>query len=451
MKNFTITLKDASTNQSTSTSVSITKDTVGPSMSAAGYSTTLPTSGSVVATITTAEDVAAPSGWTKSGSGPYSFAKTYSSNATESVIFTDSIGNQTTVNVSITNIDTVAPTTLSMPASSITQTSAAVTFAVNESGTGYYVIQPTANPAPSASAVVSGGSSVALTANSAQAVLFTGLSPSTQYTVYFVAKDSLGNTQLTPGNVAFTTLAIANTAPSISTAPTNQSVAKNVSASANMVVADTESGAAAVTVSATSSNQAIVKDSNVVVSVGSGGSRTITVTPEAGVTGTVTINYVASDGSLTTNGSFTVTFTNSAPVISSSVSNQSYVQGSAISTLTLPSASDADSGDSVTYSVSGLPTGLSFDAGTRQITGNPSAAPGTYTVTYAATDGVASDSKTFDIVISAPPANNEPTISGASADAFITYYSSTDLDGSGYFRTPPSDRSGYFTVNDLDA
>lgn len=159
-------------------------------MSAVGYSTSAPTASAVIATVTTSENLTAPSGWAKSGSGPYSYTKSYSANATESVVFTDALGNSTTVNVSITNIDTVAPTTLSMPASSITQNTAAVTFTVNETGTGYYVIQPTANPAPSASTVLS-GSSVGLTANSAQAVLFTGLSPSVAYTVYFVAKDAL--------------------------------------------------------------------------------------------------------------------------------------------------------------------------------------------------------------------------------------------------------------------
>lgn len=451
VKNFSITLKDASNNQSGAASVSITKDASGPTMSAVGYSTSAPTAGSVVATVTASEDLNAPSGWTKSGTGPYSYSKSYSSNATESVVFSDSLGNSTTVNVSVTNIDTAAPTTLSMPASSVTQNSAAVTFTVSESGTGYYVIQPTANPAPSASTVMS-GNSVGLTANNAQAVLFTGLSPSTAYTVYFVAKDALGNAQATPGSVAFTTSALPNTAPTLTSSPTNQTVGKNVPASTSFVVSDTESGAAAVTVTATSSNQSLVKDSNVVVSAGSGGNRTITVTPEAGATGTVTVNYVLSDGSLSTNGSFTVTFTNAAPVISASVSDQAYVQNSAISTLTLPSASDSNVGDSVTLTATGLPAGLSFNATNRQITGTPTDAPGTYVITYTATDlSGATDVKTFNIVLSAPPVNNAPTISGASPNADIFYDSLSDLDGSGYFYVPPSDRNGQFTVNDADA
>lgn len=218
------------------------------------------------------------------------------------------------------------------------------------------------------------------------------------------------------------------------------------------MVSDTESGAAAVTVTATSSSQSLVKDSNVVVSVGSGGNRTITVTPEAGVTGTVTVNYVLSDGSLTTSGSFDVTFTNAAPVISASVSNQAFVRNSAISALTLPSASDSNVSDTVTLTVTGLPVGLSFNSSNRQITGTPTDTAGTYTVTYTATDlSGATDVKTFDIVLSAPPANNAPTISGASSDAIISYDSTLDLDGSGYFIVPPSDRNAQFTVNDSDS
>lgn len=377
-------------------------------MSAVGYSTTAPTAGSVTASVTTSENLTAPSGWTKSGSGPYLFTKSYAANTTEAVVFSDALGNATTVNVSITNIDTVAPTTLSMPASSVTQNSAAVTFTVNETGTGYYVIQPTANPAPSAATVLSSGTSVALTANVAQAVLFTSLSPSTGYTVYFVAKDSLGNAQASAGSVSFTTQALPNSAPTLVSSPTNQNVGKNAVASTTFTVDDTESGAAAVVVTATSSNQSIVKDSNVVVTAGSGGSRTITVTPESGATGTVTVNYQLSDGSLTTTGSFTVTFTNSAPVISSTIADQPFVQNSPIAALTLPVANDANSGDPVTYSVSVLPTGLSFNPSTRQITGTPSVL-GTFPITYTATDGSnATDSKSFNIVVSA---NSAPTIS----------------------------------------
>ena len=179
----------------------------------------------------------------------------------------------------------------------------------------------------------------------------------------------------------------ANTAPSIVSAPSaTYSVAKNNSSAANLTVDDTESGAASVSVTATSSNQSIVKNANVVVSAGAGGARTITVTPESGATGTVTVNYVLNDGTTTTNGSYTVTFTNSAPVISAAVSNQSYTQGVGITNLVLPAATDSDSGETVTYTTSALPAGLSFDAATRTISGTPTAGAGTYPITYTATD-----------------------------------------------------------------
>ncbi|MDQ1343347.1 MAG: large repetitive protein, partial [Patescibacteria group bacterium] len=326
-----------------------------------------------------------------------------------SIVLKDAQNNPSTAaNVTIT-ADRTAPSVVSMPSSGVSHNAATVTFTIGETGTGYYLVQA-GGGAPSVGTVVSSGTPVSLTANVGQAVSLSGLSAATAYDVYFVTKDALGNTSLSVSTVSFTTSAAPNTAPTISTAPTNQTTGKNTSSAVGMTVADTESGAAAVTVTATSSNQSIVKDANVVVSAGAGGSRTITVTPEAGATGTVTINYVATDGGgLTANGSYTVTFTNAAPVISASVSNQSYDQNAAISALTLPSATDADVGETVTYSVSALPAGLSFNSGTRQITGTPTGT-GTTTVTYTATDASgATDTKTFDIVVSA---NVAPVMSG---------------------------------------
>lgn len=325
-----------------------------------------------------------------------------------SIVLKDSQNQSTGANVSIT-VDRSAPTTLSMPVSGVTHNSATATFTVSESGTGYYLFQASALPAPSVATLMSTGTSIALTANNAQAVSNNALSASTPYTVYFVAKDGLNNAQLSVGSVSFTTSATPNTAPTVSVAPSNQSVGKNVVASRNMTVADTESAAATLVVTATSSNQSIVQDSNVVVSSPSGdGTRTITVTPEAGATGTVTINYQISDGSLVTSGSYTVTFTNSAPVIISTVSNQAYDQGVAIAPLTLPAANDSDVSDSVTYSLSALPAGLTFNPATRQISGTPTAGAGTYPMTFTATDGSGvTDVENFNIVISA---NVAPTL-----------------------------------------
>ena len=63
--------------------------------------------------------------------------------------------------------------------------------------------------------------------------------------------------------------------------------------------------------------------------------------------------------------------------------NQTYTVGTAIETLTLPEASGGDG--TLTYSLAPSVAGLTFSAGTRQLTGTPSTA-GTYAMTYTASD-----------------------------------------------------------------
>ena len=98
-----------------------------------------------------------------------------------------------------------------------------------------------------------------------------------------------------------------------------------------------------------------------------------------------------------------------------SVDDQQYTAGTAIDALELPEAS-VGTGD-ITYSVSELPAGLSFDAATRTISGTPEAATDeAVKITYTATAGSESVSLTFSIkvnpitVASTPP---PPPASGA--------------------------------------
>ena len=70
-------------------------------------------------------------------------------------------------------------------------------------------------------------------------------------------------------------------------------------------------------------------------------------------------------------------------------------------------ATDANSGDTLTYSASSLPTGLSINSSTGAITGTPSAA-GSYSMTVTVSDGTATDSESFTWTITA---NNVPVLS----------------------------------------
>ena len=86
------------------------------------------------------------------------------------------------------------------------------------------------------------------------------------------------------------------------------------------------------------------------------------------------------------------------------VPNQTYTKGRSIKPLTLPEARQGTG--ALTYSVDGLPGGLSFDPGTRRLSGTPSGAGAdslTYTVTYSVTDAAdATANLTFEITVNVP-------------------------------------------------
>lgn len=101
--------------------------------------------------------------------------------------------------------DTTAPTTSSGPSiGSITSTSAAFTAAINEAGTGYYLLLPSATAAPSVSTLSSTGAAFAMSAGVATGASLAGLSDGATYKLHFVAKDTAGNFQSAIQTVAFT-------------------------------------------------------------------------------------------------------------------------------------------------------------------------------------------------------------------------------------------------------
>ena len=132
--------------------------------------------------------------------------------------------------------------------------------------------------------------------------------------------------------------------------------------------------------------------------------RQISGTPTA--TGSASCTYTASATDYT---SATLTFSigvNEPKTLSFSttVADQTYIKGAAITTLTLPTATASSGSPTITYSLSPTPpNGLSFSATNRTITGTPSAAATsqTYTYTAAATD-YTSATRTFSIEVVEP-------------------------------------------------
>ncbi len=109
--------------------------------------------------------------------------------------------------------------------------------------------------------------------------------------------------------------------------------------------------------------------------------------------GTTSVTVTATDGS-GTSGSTTFSWTVGDRVAVATPTNQVATVGTPVTPVT-PSATDSAAGATVTWSATGLPTGLSIDPGTGTVSGTPTAVC-SCTVTLTATDSSsAADSATF--------------------------------------------------------
>jgi Leucine-rich repeat (LRR) protein len=131
--------------------------------------------------------------------------------------------------------------------------------------------------------------------------------------------------------------------------------------------------------SATSSNQTIVPDANIAIS-GTGANRSITVTPAANQSGSITITLTLQNqkNEITTESfELTIEGVNDAPTLNEEISDATATEDQAF-TFTLPEGTfgDVDTGDILTYLVtledgSALPSWLSFNAQTLTLSGVP--------------------------------------------------------------------------------
>ncbi|MDP2723710.1 MAG: LruC domain-containing protein [Bacteroidales bacterium] len=135
------------------------------------------------------------------------------------------------------------------------------------------------------------------------------------------------------------------------------------------------------------------------------------------VAGNFNINLTASNfmGDDTQTLVLVVTQPTAPPVITSALSASATVDESFNYTLT------ASGTGSITYNVTNLPDGLTFDANTQEITGSPTAA-GTYNIDLFATNAGGSTHETLVLVVGTPPTiTSALTASGTAGDQFVTY------------------------------
>ncbi len=241
--------------------------------------------------------------------------------------------------------------------------------------------------------------------NGQNAATFNGLTPDTEYFAKTSARvfNPPGGLLLviSPSTAVFKTVATVivapNKPPEFNGSFSDQSFTKNTFTSLTLTTATDPEGKN-VTYSATGLPAGMTFDSN---------NRVISGTPT--VNGVYTITYTAVDplgAPVSANFKITVAdapiiiVPNIPPVFTGGVSNHpSFVQNVAITPYVLTAATDLQA---ITYSVSGLPAGLSFNPATRTVSGTPTGT-GASTVTYTATDSLgATATLSYTDTVSAP-------------------------------------------------
>ena len=207
-----------------------------------------------------------------------------------------------------------------------------------------------------------------------------------------------------------------NTAPSISIFA-NQSInADTTTGPVAFAVADAETPAGSLILSGTASDTALVPAGRIVFG-GTGSSRTVTITPAAGRSGSATITIVVSDGSLSKASSFSLSV-NGLPTISS-IPDQTTTAGLSVGPTGF-TVGDAET-SAVSLQLSGsssnptlVPTTAIVFGGSganRTVTVTPSAGLiGSAVITVSVSDGAASTAGTYAVTVNPPP-NTAPTIS----------------------------------------
>ena len=165
------------------------------------------------------------------------------------------------------------------------------------------------------------------------------------------------------------------------------------------------------------------------------GTRTFTWTPTFTQASTYNVSFTVSDGSLTASEVVTITVAhvNRAPVMTVP-GPQTVVAGQPL-TFSV-SATDPD-GDPLTFGATGLPSGATFDTGTRQFTWTPiDSQAGSVSVTFTASDGQLTSSGNVAITVTATATTNSPpalalpdSLNGAATFALSSTITATDPDG----------------------
>ncbi len=159
---------------------------------------------------------------------------------------------------------------------------------------------------------------------------------------------------------------------------------------------------------------------------------------------TVTVVGTDPDGEAVST-TVTYTFTNPAPVVDTAIGPQAAVDGETVS---IPSMISDPDGDTLTYSATDLPAGLSIDPATGEITGELDSSAsqggpnsdGVYTITITADDGEGgSITDTFDLTVTNPAPIAQDDVATTSEDTPVITGSVFADNGGGVDADPDGD------------
>ncbi|MEJ7647379.1 MAG: tandem-95 repeat protein [Chryseolinea sp.] len=251
-------------------------------------------------------------------------------------------------------------------------------------------------------------------------------------TLTVTVSDGIESTNITVG----VTVNAINDLPTITTVSNQATTEDTPLATLNLTINDVETAAGALIITATSSNATLVPIANIVEG-GSGGLRTIDITPAANQSGTSTITLRVTDentGSRQTTFTLTVTSVNDNPTITT-ISDQTIDEDTPGGTGLIPfTVDDAEAGAlTVTRATSnpGLAPLINVVLGgsgtSRTVRVTPLAnQSGTATITITVTDGgSASATQSFNVIVNS--VNDNPTISSIANQAIDEGTSSGSL------------------------
>jgi len=227
--------------------------------------------------------------------------------------------------------------------------------------------------------------------------------------------------------------AVAVSGPVISVAPLlNDYGIVNVGSSSQFCFTVSNTGDANLTLSnvTSSDGQFVAAPTSGTISPGGSMSVCVTYAPSSGAAASGSISFLSN----ASNGTSTINVSgrgNTAPVLDPIGDKTAFAFVNLSFDLT---ANDAE-GDVVTFGAAGLPLGAALDTSTGHFSWTPGASDaGGHTMTFSATDGLASDSETITITVTAdnnPPVSNPGGPYAGATNAPITFNGSGSSDPDG--------------------